>query len=293
MPQLRIQLQGYVPDARLPEALEGPFHALAAVAHWVHLAGDEQHRDVQIHPFQVFGLCDEGQSAQHFPEQANGGISAAEGVGHVAVHVVLIERQPVEPGAVGGEALVVGAEGQLIHQGAGLVLAHAVGLFGGHRLAPGDDGGGHLAGAHDDRRIHGAGIADQVGAGQEGTHGVAHQEIGDLGEFRLCQVSPLVDVVYHPVPAAPGAEVQPGAALRHGLAVAQVIMACHGEAPGGEIFRKGLIAQDVLGHAVGNLQNSPGLALRQPLHCVDGSLPVGGEESKFVSDHGKRRLLMI
>ena len=122
---------------------------------------------------------------------------------------------------------------------------------------------------------------------------MAQQKIGDLGKFLLCQVSPLVDIVHHPVPAAPGAEVQPGAALHHGLAVAKMVVAHHGEAPGGEIFREGLIAQNVLSHAMGDLQNSPDLALRQPLYRVDRGLSVGGEESKFVSDHGKRRLLVI
>ena len=112
------------------------------------------------------------------------------------------------------------------------------------------------------------------------------QKMGDTGKLFFQQAETGADVVHHPLPAAPGTEVQPRPAGGHGAAVAQVVVARHRKAPGGEILREGLIPEDILRHAVGDLQNRPGPALRQPLHRVDSGLPVGGGERKFIAHHG-------
>ena len=39
----------------------------------------------------------------------------------------------------------------------------------------------------------------------------------------------------------------------------QVVVACHGKAPLRQVGRQGLVPQDVLRHAVGDLQNGPGV----------------------------------
>ena len=122
---------------------------------------------------------------------------------------------------------------------------------------------------------------------------MAQQEIGHAGETPARQLTAGVDIVHHPAPAALGAEVQSWSALRHGLAVAQVVVAHHGKAVRGQILRKRLIPQDVLRHAVGNLQDRPDLTLGDPLHRVNIGMSVGGGEGKFVSDHGKPCLLML
>ena len=122
---------------------------------------------------------------------------------------------------------------------------------------------------------------------------MAQQEAGDPGKTLPDQPPPGLQVVCHPVPAAFWAEIQPGPAGGHGGPMAQMVVARHGEAMGRQVFRKGFIAQDVLRHAVGNLQNGLDGSLRKPLHRVNGGLPVCGGKGKFVSDHGKSCLPVI
>ena len=62
-----------------------------------------------------------------------------------------------------------------------------------------------------------------------------------------------VDVVHHRLPGAAVAEIHRRAALRQGLAVAQVVVSRHQDAPVVEIPGKIVIPQDVLRHAVGDL----------------------------------------
>ena len=62
-----------------------------------------------------------------------------------------------------------------------------------------------------------------------------------------------VDVVHHRLPGAAVAEIHRRAALRQGLAVAQMVVSRHQDAPIIEIPGKIVIPQDVLRHAVGDL----------------------------------------
>ena len=138
-------------EARPAEALGGLPDAPAAVAHGVHLPGHEEDRGVGVHFGEVFGVPDEVQAREHLPEEAQRCVAAAEGIRQVAVHVLRVQAQPVAAGAVGGEELVVGAEGQTLGQLADLVVpAETAGLPGGHETAARGHGGALLARAHDD-----------------------------------------------------------------------------------------------------------------------------------------------
>lgn len=120
------------------------------------------------------------------------------------------------------------------------------------------NGGGRLSGAHDDGALHSAGMADQEGSGQEGTHGVAHQEYRHIGEILPHQLVAGEEICLYKIPAAPGAEVEPGSAGGHGRTMPQVIVSCHGNAPLRQKRRQCLVTQDVLRHAVGGSARRPG-----------------------------------
>lgn len=70
-----------------------------------------------------------------------------------------------------------------------------------------------------------------------------------------------------------------------GLAVAQMVVAADGEAVGGQEFREGGVALDILADAVDQLDHSPDLPLRQPHHSVDLMRAVGGRVEKFLHPH--------
>ena len=254
MPQAGIQLQGHVPDPRPFEGVVGPPDTGSHIAHRVVLPGDQQDGGVFVHPVDVPGGLIEPQAPQHLAEQAHRGVRAAQGVRHIPVHVVRVGGQPVVggPGLV-AEGLVIGPEGHIRHH-----LADGV-----RPLEPGQNSrqqqtapDGHLrlpAGAHDDGGVHGAGIADQVRPGQERPHAVAHQQDGQIRILLPQPVMEQVDVVHHRLPGAAVAEIHRRAALRQGLAVAQVVVSRHQDAPVVEIPGKIVIPQDMLRHAVGDL----------------------------------------
>ena len=237
----------------------------------------------------------EAYAVQHLAEQAHRGVRAAEGVGDVVVHVALVGGEPVHLRAVGGEQLVVAAEGQLRHQLAGGVLAADGGDGIGQRQPAGDGCLGLPAGAHDDRRLHRAGIADQVRPGQEGAHAVAHDA---QRHIRIALLQPLVqhvDVVHHRVPGVALTEIHRRSALRQRLAVAQVVVSGHDDALFVQRPGESVVPGDVLGHAVTDLQYSAdGHALRLPQHPVELGLAVAGQKREFTQIcHGVSAPFMV
>ena len=62
-------------------------------------------------------------AAEHLAEESYGGIAAAEGIGDVGVHILLVHAEPVGGGAGILELLVIPAEGKVGNEGAGLVRA--------------------------------------------------------------------------------------------------------------------------------------------------------------------------
>ena len=121
------------------------------------------------------------------------------------------------------------------------------------------------------------------------------QEHRKAGEPLPCQLPPGIEVLHRPVPAAPGSEVQPGRPRRHGETVPQVVVARHGKAPLRQVGRQGLIPQDVLRHAVGELQHRPRLTIRRgPLCPVKLGVAVAGKKGKFLEiRHGNPVLSVL
>ena len=153
----------------------------------------------------------------------------------------------------------------------------------GDRLAEGHQGGGLLAGAQEQAARHRARVLDEVGPSHEGAHGVAQQEVGQAGETA---VHPVVEALHVPdqvVPAVPGAEIAVLGPVPGGAAVAQVVVARHGEAVVGEEPGKGVIPAHILGNAVDQLDQGPGgPVLGEPPEAVDLVDAVAGGEGKFL-----------
>ena len=98
-------------------------------------------------------------------------------------------------------------------------------------------------------------------------------------------------VVHHMPPAVLLSQVHHGAALNNGLAVAQVVVGHHHEAPLAQKPGKGGVPRTVLRHAVGNLDHAQDPALRRgPLVDMDQGLSVAGWKEKFRCD-GHKSLL--
>ena len=281
MSQTGIQLHSHIRQARLAEGGGGAADALTHIAHRVPVAGDQQHRQAAVHAGQILGVLVEGDAVEHLAEQPHRGIGAAEGVGNVAIHVLRVRRQPVIAGAVGSKGLVVAAEGQIVHQlaGRGGSLCGADHLR--HGTASGQLGLRLPAGTHDNGGPQGAGIADQVAAGQKGAHAVAHEAQRHTGKLPPQLLVQQLDVRHHRLPRGAVAKVDGGAALRQRAAVAQMVVAHHGDPLLIEIAGKAVVAADMLGYTVGNLQHGTRRSLRQPLHGVELSLAVAGEKGEL------------
>ena len=226
MAQAVVQLHAHVPKSGLPEAVIGLLHALAHVPHRVLVAGDEKHRHLLVHFVHVGLPGDIGQALQHVPEQAQCHVAAAEGVGDIGVHILRAEGHPVVFGPGGGEVPVIRAEGDVVHPDAEGVFPQPAALLIRQQLPAGDNGLGGVAGAAEDAAVHRAGVADEVGPGQKGAHGVAEQKMGLIREDLGGTAAQFLHIVHHMPPAVLRPQVHHRRALDAGLTVAQVVVGC-------------------------------------------------------------------
>lgn len=67
-----------------------------------------------------------------------------------------------------------------------------------------------------------------------------------------------MDVLYEMVSSVAGIELAPGGGLRDAFAMREVVVASDDEPLAGQKAREVAIALDMLGHAVGNLDNTAG-----------------------------------
>ena len=211
--QAVVELDAHILQPRLPEAGAGLLHALAHAAYRVPVSGDEEYRQVLVHFVDVGLLGDTRQAVQHIPEQPQGGVSAAERVGDIGVHIGLVGGHPVEAGAGGGERLVVRTEGQVVSHGAVGLFAQAPDLAVRYQLPAGNDRRGLMARAAKDAAAEKARIADEVRPGQERAHGVSEEEIGLVREDFGRAAAQLLDVVHYVPPAVLLAEIDHGGVL--------------------------------------------------------------------------------
>ena len=136
-------------------------------------------------------------------------------------------------------------------------------------------------------------MADEECPGKKRPHGMAHQENRQPGKRLSDQLVAGEKIPLHKVPAAFWTEVEPGRTGSHRCTVAQVVMACHGNAPSRQKCGQRLIAQNVLRHTVGELQNSPDGAVRHPVYGVQGGFAVRGGDCEFSLEHGKTNLPVV
>lgn len=69
VPRSGIELLTDVRHSGAAEAVVCLLHALSAVTHRVHAAGEKENGRFTVHPPQIFWAADEIQTVQHFPEK--------------------------------------------------------------------------------------------------------------------------------------------------------------------------------------------------------------------------------
>ena len=138
-----------------------------------------------------------------------------------------------------------------------------------------------MAGAAEDHQVGLLRVLDNIGAGQEAAHAVAEENIGQVGVIRFHQVVELVHVLHHIVPAVILGEKAQILGSGNGLAVAQMVVAHHKNAVLGKKSGKIVIAVNILGNAVGDLQNGPGGPVGPTLTGMDMVFAGAGCKSKI------------
>ena len=102
-------------------------------------------------------------------------------------------------------------------------------------------------------------VARQIGAGHETAHGMAEQEIRRLpGVARRHRLAQRVHVVDEDVLAALYRQASPFLRVGHALAVAHMVVSAHHVALRGQKPREVVVAADVFGHAVDDLNDAHG-----------------------------------
>lgn len=211
----------------------------------------------------------------------------------VVLKTANIFRITAEPCAFAffAESTSVG-RGEVLKESAATVPASApADEVGGGEGAAGEEGV-VPAGAADDGACNGVGMEGEVATDEEGAHGVAHDEVGNVGPALLGFAAEEVDIGDDNV----GAVVAIGevAALVEGVeaagafgdlasgeAVAEVVVADDGDAALGEFAGEGVVAVDVFFHTVDELENSAGCFGGFPGDVVELLRGVGGREVVF------------
>ena len=193
----------------------------------------------------------------------------------------MVLAEPVKVGHGEGNLLVVRAESQVIQK-----PAVRSGAFGsddgfGHGVAGVHQRPGLVAGAAEDHQVGLLRVLDNIGTGQEAAHAVPKENIGQIGVIRFDQIVELVHVLHHIVPAVFLGEKAQIIGIGNRLAVAQMVVAHHKDAVLGKESGKIVVPVDMLGNAVGNLQNGPGRPVRHTLPGVDMVFAGAGCKSKI------------
>ena len=231
-------------------------HALAARAHRVLGAGDEQHGQSLRHLRRARRRHHLAREVGERGVAADGEHGAAQLVGDVGVHDGRIGADPVVR-----RARVLDLLGERAHAHAVQKLAAVVGALrlreeARQRVARLRQDEGLLARAADDGRRHVLAVARQVGARDEASHGMAEHDVrglaGVAGGDGLAQ---FVDVLDERLLAVDGQAAKLVCA-GHALAVADVIGGAHHEALFHEEARELVVAAHMLHHAVDDLNDA-------------------------------------
>ena len=265
----------------LTEVRGGLFYSLAHGADGVGLPGDEKHRQLGIHLFQIAALLNETYAADQLAREADRRVAAAEGVCRIAVDDLRVGADPVVGRAHRLEFIIVCAEHQRGQELAVSGLAHAELLFRAERSARGQHRRRLPACAADDRagkrRVR---VPDEDRARQEGTHTVAEEEIRQLREFLVRARQKRIAILGRRFPAA--GKIQ---ARALGLSVAHVVLRHDQHTVRIEKARKFVIAEHMLCDAMDDLYDRNRLARRLPAIAVQRSAAQRGKLKFFHFDN--------
>ena len=272
------------------QALDGAAHALALLAHWVGIAGEEEQRQLLGHPCQKSRVMQAQDAAEHTVIGVQRKGKGAALLGQILVHLSLIAVEPVVGGAA-LQPLVVAHKGKVGHKAAAVVPAvegcqHPAKGFGNldQRL-------GLEAGAHDDGTVQLPAILAQILPGVERAHAVSQQKVGQVRVQLLGQHGYGVQVGQYGAVAVRLGKIAVVLLGADGGTVPQMVVSGDQNAPVGQIFRQGAVAVDVLHHAVGQLQHRPHLTLRDAAKAVQGAPRHGGGKGKVDELTHERGLL--
>ena len=262
----RIELYRDILHAGPAEGLGGLLDALPLTAHRVQRTGEEQNRQLLLHPGEILRLLVVGHAAEHLAVELDGGIEAAEGIGHILIHRGRVRGDPVKRRSIGRKSLVVRAEGQLLQQTAGLPLPQMQCLGPTDRPSRGQNRRvlPACAGQNHPGQIVVEGI--EIGPHQEGAHTVAQDKVGQIGKRAAGFDVELMHTPHRSLPAA--GQIAQSLAGGHRFPVTGMVLSDDDIAPVGQKTGKAVIAGDMLRHAVDQLHNADGLASRFPLAAV-------------------------
>ena len=138
-----------------------------------------------------------------------------------------------------------------------------------------------MAGAAEDHQVGLLRVLDNIGAGQEAAHAVPEENIGQVGIIGFHQIVELVHVLHHMAPALIVGKKAQILGDGDGFAVAQMVVAYHKDAVLGKEKGKIVVAVDILGNAVGDLQYGSGRSVGHALPGVDMVFACAGCKSKI------------
>ena len=280
--QTAVELGGTVGNAAALKLQIGLMDTCTHTAHGVAVARNQQHGSCAVHFIEGAEPLVKADAAEHFTEETHRGIAAAEGVGDVRVHILLVHAEPVGGGAGILELLVIPAEGKVGNERAGLVRTLRDQQITQQQAACQREAA-LPARTHKNGGFHRGGMANEVAAGEERAHRVSHQHLGEGRILLLQHAVEGVDVVGDGLPCGAVAKIDGGAVGGDGFTVTEVVVACHHHAVAIEKTGEIVIAVDILCHAVGDLQYGNCLRLGGlPHNAVELGCPVGGEEGEIL-----------
>lgn len=257
----------------------------AIVAYGVSVTGDEQDGQVLGDSLSPAFAADVVEGGQHLPVGARGEREGAELVGVIIPYDLGVAAEPgVGRGGI-RDALAIAAEIQIDHQGRDGVVA----LDGGNQSSQTLADGVHHAGtscAGNDKCRDTLRPLFSVPSGIKAAHAVAVQDDGQAGKTLVQQAVHCMQVVQQMKAAVLFAVVAVLPCLG-GVAVAQVVVACQGNAMGSVEIRHRCIAADVLAHAVAELDDCPHGHVRAGINDGRGGMfPVRGRKRNVFAVEG-------
>lgn len=187
----------------------------------------------------------------------------------VSIYYLLVLCQPVAGSADRFEGFIVAAESQVMDEAAAVMLA----VEKGGQPAEKNSGIQYNArlgtGSHYDCARKAAAMETDVLPCQERPHAVSQKKEGDVGIFFPCDRSESMQIGKNTFISVRICEISVILIIYHRFPVSQVVISDHIISVTVQKLCKIVITADKFAHAVADLQNSPDIALRNPLDGVD------------------------